>query len=365
MPESCGKTRPSRPNTVRAGAAERVFPQDSGMGAGQSPPMRGDRSRTIRAYPWKSVSNCLSALNRYRNYVAVYSLKGRFLTGDTPNSITLPGVGGGLRAAARRFLVYYEFARAAFLKILAYRLRYFTGIITYFLNVSVYYFIWSAIYSSSGSVAGYDLSQMVTYVSVGWIIRSFYFNNVDREMATEVLEGKISQNLIKPVDTQLMYIAQTVGEACFRSLLFTLPITLVLLLIYPIRPPHSVSAGILFVLSSALALVIFALVNFVVGTMALHIYSIVGVIRAKYFVVEFFSGLLIPLTFFPRALQRALYFLPFPYISFVPLQIYLGKEQGRGAWQLLGLQLVWAAALFVTGRAWWKFGTRRLSIQGG
>ncbi len=87
----------------------------------------------------------------------------------------------------KSLLVYFEFARVAFLKILAYRLRYFTGIITYFLNVSVYYFIWSAIYSSNRSVAGYDLAQMVTYISVGWIIRSFYFNNVDRDMATEVL----------------------------------------------------------------------------------------------------------------------------------------------------------------------------------
>jgi ABC-2 type transport system permease protein len=63
-----------------------------------------------------------------------------------------------------RILVYFEFARAAFLKILAYRMRYFAGIITYLVNVSVYFFIWKAIYTSSASVAGYDLSQMVTYV---------------------------------------------------------------------------------------------------------------------------------------------------------------------------------------------------------
>ena len=265
----------------------------------------------------------------------------------------------------KSFLVYFEFARVAFLKILAYRLRYFTGIATYFINVSVYYFIWSAIYSSNRTVAGYDLAQMVTYIGIGWIIRSFYFNNVDREMATEVLEGKIAQNLIKPVDTQLMYIAQTVGEACFRAALFTLPITLVLVLVYPIRLPSSFFAGVMFVFSCILALLIFTLINFFVGTMALHIYSIVGVIRAKYFVVEFFSGLLIPLTFFPKALQRVMYCLPFPYISFTPLQIYLGKEQGWEACRALGAQCLWVVLLYLTGRAAWRYSTRRLSIQGG
>ncbi len=265
----------------------------------------------------------------------------------------------------RRLLVYYEFGRVAFLKILAYRLRYFTGIVTYFINVSVYYFIWSAIFSSSRNVAGYNLSQMVTYVAVGWIIRSFYFNNVDREMATEVLEGKIALNLVKPVDTQLMYVAQTVGEACFRAVLFTLPIALVLAVFYPVRPPSSLPAAALFVLSSLLALLIFALINFIVGTLALRIYSIVGVIRAKYFVVEFFSGLLIPLTFFPDSLQRIIYLLPFPYISFTPLQIYLGKEQGWAAGRSLGAQAFWILVLYIAGRMAWKAATRRLSIQGG
>ncbi len=41
---------------------------------------------------------------------------------------------------------YAEFSRVGFVNILAFRLRYFTGIITYLINVTVYYFIWSAVY---------------------------------------------------------------------------------------------------------------------------------------------------------------------------------------------------------------------------
>ncbi len=44
---------------------------------------------------------------------------------------------------------YAEFARIGFVNILAFRLRYFTGIITYLLNVTVYYFIWTAVFHSS------------------------------------------------------------------------------------------------------------------------------------------------------------------------------------------------------------------------
>lgn len=265
----------------------------------------------------------------------------------------------------RRFQIYFEFARMSFLKILAYRLRYYTGIVGYFINVSVYYFIWSAIYGSSTNVAGYNLAQMTTYVAIGWIIRSFYFNNVDREMAAEVSEGKIAINLIKPVDPQMMYVAQTTGEACFRAIMFTMPIAIVLVLVYPIGLPASVPSGLMFVLSCVLALLIFTLLNFMVGTLALHIVSILGVIRAKYAIVEFFSGLLIPISFFPPGLQRFMSFLPFPHVSFTPLQIYLGKVRGSAAWESLGVQAIWVLILFGSGRLFWKLSTRKLSVQGG
>ena len=41
---------------------------------------------------------------------------------------------------------YLEFSRIGFVNILAFRLRYYTGILTYLINVTVYYFIWSAVY---------------------------------------------------------------------------------------------------------------------------------------------------------------------------------------------------------------------------
>src|SRR5712692_7063487 len=107
-----------------------------------------------------------------------------------------------------RLAPYLEFSRVGFVNILAFRLRYYTGILTYLINVTVYYFIWRAVYgpSSGATLAGYDLPQMVTYVSVGWIIRSFYWNTIDQEMAYEVLEGKIAMELIKPVSVQGMWL---------------------------------------------------------------------------------------------------------------------------------------------------------------
>ena len=70
--------------------------------------------------------------------------------------------------------IYMEYGRIAFLKTLAYRLRYYTGILSYMINIAVYYFIWKAIFTHGERIEGYDLGEMVTYVAVGWIARRMH-----------------------------------------------------------------------------------------------------------------------------------------------------------------------------------------------
>src|ERR1700680_5222829 len=144
---------------------------------------------------------------------------------------------------------YTEFSRVGFVNILAFRLRYFTGIITYLLNVTVYFFIWNAVLSHGQEIAGYNLAQIITYVSVGWIIRSFYWNTIDQEMAYEVLEGKIAMDLIKPVSIQWMWIFRAMGESAFRLGLLTLPTAVVVALVFPVQGPVSREHFLLFLVA--------------------------------------------------------------------------------------------------------------------
>jgi len=261
--------------------------------------------------------------------------------------------------------MYAEFVRVGFVNTLAYRLRYYTGIVTYFIYVSVYYFIWKAIYANSASIEGFDFGHMLTYISVGWIIRSFYFNNIDQDMAYAVMEGKLAMDLIKPVNPQFMYIAQAFGESLFRLALLTAPTAFVLLLVYPIRRPASAAHFAGFFASVVLSFFIVAAINFTVGTFAIRLKSILGLLRAKYFLLELFSGLLIPISFFPRVFQDIFSVLPFQYISYIPVLIYLGKIRGIAILQSLAIQVFWIAVLLAIGAAMWRWSSRKITIQGG
>jgi ABC-2 type transport system permease protein len=285
---------------------------------------------------------------------------------NIPAAISAPGPFGrdqtSLLHAAR---IYAEFVRVGFVNTLAYRLRYYTGIVTYLIYVTVYYFIWKAIYTHSVSIEGFDFSHMLTYIAVGWIIRSFYFNNIDQDMAYAVAEGKLAMDLIKPVNPQLMYVAQALGESLFRLGMLTVPTALVLLVVYPIRRPASLTHFVGFFASAMLSFLIVAGINFAVGTFAIRLRSILGLLRAKYFLLELFSGLLIPISFFPRVVQDIFSVLPFQYVSYIPVLIYLGKISGLGILRALALQVFWIFALLTVGDALWRWSSRKITIQGG
>ena len=261
--------------------------------------------------------------------------------------------------------VYLEFGRVGFVNALAYRLRYFTGVVTYFIYVSVYYFIWKAIYAHSTRIEGFDFSQLLTYLAVGWIIRSFYFNTIDQELAYQVMEGRLAMDLIKPVNIQMMYLARAAGESVFRLFMLTAPTAALLLLVYPVRRPAGPAQGAAFLASVVLSFLIVAAINFAVGTLALPLKSILGLLRAKFFLLELFSGLLLPISFFPQIFQKLLAALPFEYISYVPMLIYLGKLRGAEIFKALALQLFWVAALLTLGDGMWRWSTRKITIQGG
>jgi ABC-2 type transport system permease protein len=266
----------------------------------------------------------------------------------------------------RALKTYAEFIRIGFVNILAFRLRYYTGIITYLINVTVYYFIWRAVFANAtGSIAGYSLPQILTYVSVGWILRSFYWNTIDQEMAYEVIDGKIAMDFIKPVSVQWMWLARAMGESAFRLILLTAPTAIVVTLLFPVLPPASPLNFTLFLVAAVGSFFIMGALNFLIGTCAIPLTSILALIRAKFWLIELLSGLLIPLSFFPRSLQIISSWLPFEHIANTPLQIYLGRLSLLQTLRLLAIEYLWVAALIFLGHLWWRRATRKITIHGG
>ena len=260
---------------------------------------------------------------------------------------------------------YAEFLRVGFVNILAFRLRYFTGILTYSLNVTIYYFIWSAVYHPGQSIAGYNLAQMLTYVSVGWIIRSFYTNTIDQEMAYEVIEGKIAMDLIKPVSVQWMWISRAMGESAFRLILLTLPTALVVSFIFPCKDRPR--AGISLFLASVLgSFFLMGAINFMIGTCAIPLKSILALIRAKFWLIELLSGLAaFRCRFFQTAFAKCWRGSRSSTSPTRRCKFISATWTIRRRCSALGIQWLWVIALLVFAHLWWERCLGAITIHGG
>ena len=268
----------------------------------------------------------------------------------------------------RQLSIYGAFARNAFLSMLAYRMRYFTGIFTYMLFVAVHYFIWLAVFDNQpegATINGFTLTQMITYVTVGWIARTAYFTDIDYEIDELVKTGEISVYLLRPVNFQLMIIAKAVGQSLYRVSLFTIPVGAVLLIIFPVSPPENINDLLMFFLATFVGFLILVEINFIVGLLAFSFKSITGLIRAKYFLVQLASGLLLPLVFFPDWLRVPLELLPFQTIAYIPLRFYLGKIDQTEIASVLLFQLFWIVVLLILGKIVWERALVKLTLQGG
>lgn len=272
---------------------------------------------------------------------------------------------GKVASAPNELSKYLEYLRVSYQTFLAYRVRYYVGVLTYIVHVGVYFFLYQALFNNEGTIQGYSLQQMVTYIAVGWLAKSFYLNYVDHELATEVRLGHLAMNLIKPVDFQLMWYFRGCGQSLFRLTLFTPPIIVVTLIFFPITAPPDTQYLLLFIGSTFLSAMIYLGINFIFGVLSVFFLSIEGILYPKNLMIELFSGLLIPIDWFPRWFQILSDMLPFKSIAYVPLSIYLGRFTTSESARAMLIQCLWAIGLFGFGRILWTLSQRKVLIQGG
>ena len=121
----------------------------------------------------------------------------------------------------------------------------------------------------------------------------------------------------------------------------------------------------LYLASCLMSFLIFVLFDFCVGMIAFFTSYIFGLFLVKEALMSFLTGQLIPLSFFPAAVQRVFDFLPFSSMIYAPVMIYLGKYQGTELVWVLVRQLVWVLLLYGLGTLIWNRVTKRLVVLGG
>jgi ABC-2 type transport system permease protein len=185
-----------------------------------------------------------------------------------------------------------------------------------------------------------------------------------QELALRIKDGSIATDLARPLDPQRYWLAFDLGRAPYHFLYRGVPPFIVGALVFDMRYP-SAGEALAFVVSVILAVVVSLAFRFIYNSAAFWLLDYRGVVTVSLVISLFFSGMVIPLGFFPDWLRAIANVLPFRAMMQMPIDVYLGKYSGASLAGALALQAMWALALLGLGRLVLAAGTRKLVIQGG
>ncbi len=259
---------------------------------------------------------------------------------------------------------YLAFLRGSMLVGVVYRLGFLFIILGNVVYMVVAYFLWRSIYSQSQTIHGLTFDQAFLYVAIGSTMFILLKTYADWGMSHEIRDGTIAVYLTKPVDYQLYTLFTTIGFSATSLITTTVP-TILLLVLFRINV--SFGLGFLFFpVSLLLAFIISFNFDYAVGLTAFYTESIWGISMTKEIIISVLSGALLPLQFFPAALQQILLWLPFQTIYYTPLMMITKPDQGLEVFlPMIGVQLAWAAVTYVLSRLFYNQAVKVLRVAGG
>lgn len=261
--------------------------------------------------------------------------------------------------------LYIEFARKSFQQSLQYRIANYSGLAVnaFFFLIRTYVFI--ALYENRGDVAGYNITEMITFTGITQAMLMVIGIFGTLEIANAVKSGEVAVDLMKPVDYQFVMLFRQFGRSLYYFIFRGLPIFLVMIIFFKWTPPDSFIACILFIISLIFAIIISFSFNFMVGMSAFWLLDARGVSGLVMGTGLLLSGFILPITFFPKSLGNICEWLPYIGQSYTPVAIYLGKYSGTTMFIMLARQFVWVIILMLFGKFLMYRAMRKLIIQGG
>lgn len=224
----------------------------------------------------------------------------------------------------------------------------------------ILYFFWSVVFSGTDELFGYTRASILTYVLGTSLIRSMVLSSRSVDVAGEIHQGILTNFLVKPVSYLSYWFTRDIADKVL-NIIFT--IFELGILIWLLKPPLILQTDpailMAFILVTILGLLLYFYLSFLLSITGFWVREVWAPRFLALVFIEFLSGGVFPLDILPAGVFNFLRLLPFTYLIFFPLKVYLGQltlpEILAGASILVGwialsvvaVQYVWAKGLKV------------------
>ncbi|ROR23919.1 ABC-2 type transport system permease protein [Mobilisporobacter senegalensis] len=264
---------------------------------------------------------------------------------------------------------YLSFFRLRFIYGFQYRAAALAGIMTQFTWGALEILMFKAFYNADAKAFPMTFSALVSYVWMQQAFLALFMTWIlENEIFDIITNGNIAYELCRPVDVYNMWFTRSMANRLSKALLRSMPILLFAVFLpapYGLRLPDNGKTFSWFLLTMVLGFLTVIAYCMLLYIINFYTISPMGIRMVSVAVVEFFSGAVIPLPFFPKGIREIFEILPFASMQNVPLRIYSGDISGTGLYRAAGLQIFWVILLIVAGKILMTKALKKVVVQGG
>lgn len=261
--------------------------------------------------------------------------------------------------------VYITFAMKSFMQRFTYRANAYFYIISSILRLSILASFWAALLGNGKVVKGTTYEDMIAFVLINMVVLAMTRSNIGNKLAQRFEEGTIAIDFIRPISMKYYLIAEQLGENMYSTVFHIIPVCLVGALFLQFQLPSELWQVNMFALTLFLGMILIYILNYLIGLMVFWLKTSFYTNWLLNALLELFAGSVVPLWFYPTVLYNVAMLLPFRFISFEPISIYLGRTAWTDSWVVVFYQVLWISVLLLVERIVWRQVQKKVIIQGG
>ena len=250
---------------------------------------------------------------------------------------------------------------------LAYRFDYIAKIIGNIFTIVVQYYIWKALLMQNSPFIDnteHGLKYIAAYITISAVINSVVKGNIIGEINEKIRSGSISMDLVKPFGFMSLLFCNKIAKAIYQFLFLSVPLLIFSIIFF--RCSFSGMFETVWGVTAAIGgFIIMFLMEYFLGLLGFWFQQVWILERFLNDFIRFFSGAIFPIWVFPESIQMFAKALPFQYIYYQPIIVFIGGINMDYIYNLLIMQLFWIIILWIMCKILWFKSVKRITIQGG
>lgn len=260
---------------------------------------------------------------------------------------------------------YLAIFRNSIQQTLIYRFNTFSYLTAQILSFGAFFYLWSSIYRQGGEIGGYTLAQLIFYyLGVNFLRLIFKDADIAWTVGDEIRLGNINTFLIQPISYFWRKFYASLGRAVFRTIIALICFGFLVFILahFNINFSFEWKNLILAFISAMLGFLIDFLFFYIIGLIAFWMSWIMGLNFTMQNVTAFLAGAIIPLDLLPTWFVALNNWLPFKYVSYVPISIFTGHLNPDML--TFFVPVIWIFVLALLGRFIFKRGLKKYEGSG-